>query len=1201
MFTSYHQKRKRFLLNKIAQFLVIILSFSLIFGPSAGYAQVVMPQTILNLPLPGAMVSMSPGFTPTLVKGITIHPENPLEFDFLVDTGDENLDENELKVQSNKLIKYFLAALTVPEDEMWVNLSPYEKDRMIPGGFGKTQMGRDLLAQDYILKQLTASLMYPEDALGQEFWKRVYKRAQEEYGTSEIPMNTFNKVWIVPQKAVVYEHEQTAYVVESHLKVMLEEDYLALAKNSGQSSVLSGQKNNLMADSSILNSELSIEQQTLSTEIIREIIVPEIEKEVNEGKSFAQLRQIYNSVILATWYKMNLKNSLLGQVYVDQNKVKGIDLRDTGVNQKIYNQYLEAFKTGVYNYIREDIDPQTEEIIPRKYFSGGTRMSASPILTVVTDGKSRLVANGVSKKTSYSVNVNMLEVEKDSDLSSILEFQESANDDLYFQMEKEDVTAASPVEETLMDGTKVVVTKKESDAIERLLIKIEKENPEFLATLYLLTSMEGKFSSLSQKEKDMLWEYGLLEYSHKWDSSSLTFKLVKNSLRSAYVLGKTSILGDAWRSLFLKGRGVYVIDDPYLYQRPDERRKKVSEKTRGILKKKIVSKLYKDINSISDAMSDIYPEKTMMLDSIRRGLGLSATLKEFREYLKKVQDILNEYEQSEAANQSMVIQINNMIILLQESFESSEKNVDQLVSIRADELYRLKYKGFDQFRDNIIIHRYGKFKKGKLQKPEDSKIYKVTDFLLTEFRLEAPIMALEVIALGSNEWEKIPAEDIERIEFSSSPIMGGLFSQEFNGDITEEVRAKLENDKYTVKQMWRIFRNSKKKIDHLTKKFQNSMEGILGLKEDIRSRNENHKIVKEALIRQVGLEAVDKASSSPVGDDSLVDRAVILERLAYALIGVDLEDALKLENQEIKKWTINDFKLYVRMILDELDSGGLSLVEGYQVGRVERGLEGLLEDLVAANREGQSKMSSASSAGETLGDGLEEKQKERRQEVEDALLVIDERVRKLGIEVAEAFFGSSNRVEHFGKWLQYSGPSSAFFQANARQALSNGVWFNANFDFQNQLVRVIELLGKVDENKRSDAVQKIIRSVETKYKELISSSPIRDDQLANETVRMTQDAKYGGIDLNPAHLDLQIKRDGKGIPLPLFQQPIETFNIEGFVPVIINVTPITNLPLLLGLIDEGSQEDDSELSFNLSKADIKMRPISPMRKEQFLS
>ena len=94
-------------------------------------------------------------------------------------------------------------------------------------------MGRDLLAEDYMLKQITASLIYPEDEIGKKFWKRIYEEAAKKYGTTNIPVNTFNKVWIVPEKAVVYENAKagTAYVVESKLKVMLEQDYLALQKH----------------------------------------------------------------------------------------------------------------------------------------------------------------------------------------------------------------------------------------------------------------------------------------------------------------------------------------------------------------------------------------------------------------------------------------------------------------------------------------------------------------------------------------------------------------------------------------------------------------------------------------------------------------------------------------------------------------------------------------------------------------------------------------------------------------------------------------------------------------------------------------------------------------------------------------------------------------------------------------------------------
>jgi len=72
-----------------------------------------------------------------------------------------------------------------------------------------------------MLKQITASLIYPEDQIGKKFWKRVYEEAAKRYKNNQYPVNTFNKVWIVPEQAVVFENAQegAAYVVESKLKV----------------------------------------------------------------------------------------------------------------------------------------------------------------------------------------------------------------------------------------------------------------------------------------------------------------------------------------------------------------------------------------------------------------------------------------------------------------------------------------------------------------------------------------------------------------------------------------------------------------------------------------------------------------------------------------------------------------------------------------------------------------------------------------------------------------------------------------------------------------------------------------------------------------------------------------------------------------------------------------------------------------------
>jgi len=357
---QFQKSRRSSAYRLLSVFVAITFVFSSVVPARLSYAQAV--PGLLNLPAPGTMVSLTPGYVPSLIKGITVDPQNPLHFHFIVDTGHSKLKGEALRDESEKLIKYFLASLTVPDEELWVNLSPYEENRIIPDAFGMTEMGRDLLSQDYMLKQLAASLAYPEGDPGREFWKRVHGKVYEKYGKVDLPMNTFNKIWIVPDEAFIFENGATAYLVESKLKVMLEEDYLALRKH-------------IEAEPNVARSDSASELSGIQSEIIKEVLLPEIEREVNEGSTFASLRQMSGAMILSSWYKQNLKETLLGQIYVDKNKTGGIDVNDPQVREKIYNQYVKAFKKGVYDYIKEEYDPVSEDVIPRKYFSGGYKHS----------------------------------------------------------------------------------------------------------------------------------------------------------------------------------------------------------------------------------------------------------------------------------------------------------------------------------------------------------------------------------------------------------------------------------------------------------------------------------------------------------------------------------------------------------------------------------------------------------------------------------------------------------------------------------------------------------------------------------------------------------------------------------------------------------------------------------------------------------
>ncbi|MEI6437533.1 MAG: response regulator [Candidatus Omnitrophota bacterium] len=336
---------------------VILLTFtaSSLLGPNAAYAQA------LFLPEPGTMVQASPSFEPLMIKGLTTHPENPLLFDFIMDTGNTGLQADMadpvLKAESEKLIKYFLASLAIPDQDQWVNLSPYEGNRILPDSLGKTELGRDMLAQDYVLKQVTSSFIYPEKELGKAFWAKVYERAQKEFGVTDIPMDVLNKVWITAESASVYVKGNNAFVSDSHLKVQLESDYLAMKQ---QAPAVQDERSS-----------------AISKQVIREIVLPELEKEVNAGQNFSPLRQIFHSMILAVWYKKNLKEALLSQVYADRAKTGGVEgawtlAKGAEVDpEQIYAKYVQAFQKGVFNYIREDADQVTGEMIPRKYFSGG--------------------------------------------------------------------------------------------------------------------------------------------------------------------------------------------------------------------------------------------------------------------------------------------------------------------------------------------------------------------------------------------------------------------------------------------------------------------------------------------------------------------------------------------------------------------------------------------------------------------------------------------------------------------------------------------------------------------------------------------------------------------------------------------------------------------------------------------------------------
>ena len=335
--------------------LVLVAYISDIIGTDLLRVKDVYAQGIALEPQPGVLLSASPVASLPLLKAISVNPVDPLKIDFLVDGGDRGEPDEK---ESARLIKYFLSFLTIPEKDLWVNLSPSEPDRIVNTALGRTPVGEDMLRQDYLLKQLAASMTFPDREPGKAFWEQVYAKIRRKYGDVDLPVNTFSKVWVVPQKAVVYEDKGMAFIAETRLKVMLDQDYVTTSR------MMHGRPADSLKDP-------QGEINGLYLMIARDIIIPELEREVNEGRYFSELRQMFNSLVLAVWFKRKLQDHIINRVYTNKKKTAGIETDDKEISRKIYAQYMVALKKGVYDIIREDYNADEQDVVPRRYFSGG--------------------------------------------------------------------------------------------------------------------------------------------------------------------------------------------------------------------------------------------------------------------------------------------------------------------------------------------------------------------------------------------------------------------------------------------------------------------------------------------------------------------------------------------------------------------------------------------------------------------------------------------------------------------------------------------------------------------------------------------------------------------------------------------------------------------------------------------------------------
>lgn len=387
---------------------------SLLISLCLAFQQLGFASVATELNFAGHLSKMSSAFTaerfrPVHIRFFSFDSQND-NIKVMLDKGDvKNLKASQISASTQELLNYFLVGVNLPNDKFWVNLRPDSQDNIIDDYLARTDVGKIMLEADLQLKKDTAQFTSPQTPEGKEYWSKLYQKAEELYGYQEVSIPTLTRPWIVPNEIIVRESKESAYIYKATLKVMLEQDFLK--------------------DSSVYNFKDARAKalNEYSSQLIRELIIPKLTKEVNLSKRYAALRQVYYSLIMSRWFKSRFADQ-------DGKYASRIDRRDlTGLvsaaawsKTSYFDAYKKSFAQGEYN-IKETVRTPTGQVI-RTYFSGGMDFATLTINGAKTASsaiapalmKAGLVTPGMSDPASSPVSI---EVRRISDLKNSPEAQ----------------------------------------------------------------------------------------------------------------------------------------------------------------------------------------------------------------------------------------------------------------------------------------------------------------------------------------------------------------------------------------------------------------------------------------------------------------------------------------------------------------------------------------------------------------------------------------------------------------------------------------------------------------------------------------------------------------------------------------------------------------------------------------------------------
>ncbi|MCX7927465.1 MAG: hypothetical protein N2606_04940, partial [Candidatus Omnitrophica bacterium] len=351
-------------------------------------------------------------------------------------------DSKEIESQIEQVKDYFMTALVLPNSTFWVNLRPDSPYQIMDEDMAKTQLGKVLVEADLQLKKDLAQLTSPQHSLGRRFWSEIYGKINTLFNPEEdIEIPTMTRPWIVPGEIILGQSDNRVYIYKATLKVCLEEDWLEWSNKHKQVPI---------SDTTILldkNDNRIKELNRYASELVHQLILPQLTRQVNQSRKYASLRQVYHCLILANWVKEYVKANNLSKKSKIFSKIDSRDLTSFTLPKQwsletYFNEYRKSFFQGEYN-LQEEVEGKFG-IELRQYISGGfdardggLSQATTSFFTRIGDFVIRLGNLVIKKLTEAS-----FDIEEKKDMEYYLKLIEELKDETIFSKHPEPLLLA---------------------------------------------------------------------------------------------------------------------------------------------------------------------------------------------------------------------------------------------------------------------------------------------------------------------------------------------------------------------------------------------------------------------------------------------------------------------------------------------------------------------------------------------------------------------------------------------------------------------------------------------------------------------------------------------------------------------------------------------------------------------------------------